>query len=115
MGKERSERERMTFKIPKQFELMGHTINVEWADDLVHTMDASGTAHLRENKVKLQKPTASWPVPKDSLEHTYFHELVHWILYMLKQEELCKDEMFVDTFAGLLYQSIKTAKGEMKY
>lgn len=101
--------------IPKQFQLLGQTIVVEWDDSLAHTMDALGTTHPRENKIKLQKPNKGWGVPAEKLEHTYYHELVHWILLSMSQTELFQDEVFVDTFAGLLHQAIKSAKGEMKF
>jgi len=46
--------------------------------------------------------------PKDILEHTYYHELVHWILYVMGRAELCRDEEFVDFFSLLLTQALKT-------
>ena len=105
----------MEFKIPKQFSLMGQTIYVEFRDDLVHGADAHGTANYRENKIYIQKPTKSWNLPKDHLEHVFFHELAHWVLYTLKQDELYNNEPFVDMLGGLFYQAISTAKGELKY
>lgn len=104
----------MSFVIPKQFQLLGQTITVEWDESLAHTMDALGTTHPRENKIKLQKPNKGWGVPTEKLEHVFLHEAVHWILLSMRQTDLFNDEVFVDTFAGLLHQAIKTSKGEMK-
>jgi predicted SprT family Zn-dependent metalloprotease len=100
--------------IPKQFNLQGQTITVEWDDNLTHTMDAHGIAAFRENKLKLQKPTAKPTLPLDKIEHIYYHELVHFILNAMSQSELAHDEGFVDNFAGLLHQAIKTSKGVLK-
>lgn len=105
----------MLFKIPKQFELMGQTITVEWVDELQHDKDAYGTANFRDNKICIQKPNKHTPLPKDKLEHIFFHELAHWILNTMGQSELMLDEVFVDNMGGLLYQAIKSSKGELRY
>jgi len=52
--------------------------------------------------------------PEDTLAITYYHELVHAIFEALGKDELCNDEGLVDSFAGLLWQSIKTAKFNTK-
>lgn len=93
---------------------MGQTIKVEWDTNLAQSLDAIGTTHPRENKIRLQKPNAGWDVPDDKLEHVYYHELVHWILHSMSQQALFEDEVFVDNFAGLLHQALKSAKGELK-
>lgn len=105
----------MEFKIPKQFQLMGQTVNVEWTDDLQHDKDAYGTANFRDNRVCIQRPSKYQPLAQDKLEHIFFHELVHWILNSLGEEELMLNEKFVDTLGGLFYQAIKTSRGELKY
>jgi len=105
----------LLFKIPKQFELMGQTVYVEWVDDLQHDKDAFGTANFRDNKICLQRPTKTQPLPKDKMEHIFFHELAHWIMHTMGQQDLMVDEVFIDNLGGLLYQSIKTSKGELRY
>jgi len=94
---------------------MGQTVYVEWVDDLQHDKDAFGTANFRDNKICLQRPTKTQPLPKDKMEHIFFHELAHWIMHTMGQQDLMVDEVFIDNLGGLLYQSIKTSKGELRY
>lgn len=49
--------------------------------------------------------------PREALEHTYLHELVHMVLVAMNEGDLNVNEAFVDMFAGLLHQSMKTSKG----
>jgi len=105
----------VNFIIPKQFELMGQTINVAFTDDLQHDKDAYGTANFRDNKICIQKSTKHAPLPKDKLEHIFFHEVAHWVLSSMGEEELMLNEKFVDSLGGLFYQAIKSSKGELKY
>ena len=105
----------MIFKIPKKFELLGQVIDVEWSDTLQVDQDEHGTSHFRENKIRIQRPAKGIPMPKDRLEHIFFHELTHWIMYTMNQHELNNNEAFVDTTAGLFYQALKSSKGELKY
>jgi hypothetical protein len=43
-----------------------------------------------------------------SLEHNFYHELVHWVFYVLNEDELRNNEKLVDTIAYLIHQSIRT-------
>jgi len=46
--------------------------------------------------------------PIETTEQAYWHELVHWILFIMNEHELRDNEKFVDTFGHLLYQAIDT-------
>jgi len=48
-------------------------------------------------------------VTKEMTEQTYYHELVHWITFLMLREDLNRDEKFIDMFAHLLYQGLSTA------
>lgn len=96
--------------IPKTFTLMGQTITVEEVASLVNSSDNRGEAVFRENIIRLQKDSEGLPVPRDQYEHTFFHELVHFIFYLLGKDELRDDEELVGAFSGLLHQAMITAK-----
>lgn len=99
-------------KIPKQFELFGHTIKVEWRDDLLDTEGVVGMCFFRENRIVLQRldtPAYRGRV-KECSEVTFFHEVLHFILDHMKRDELKRDEEFVNIFALCLHQALKTAK-----
>ena len=44
---------------------------------------------------------------KTSQEQTFCHELVHWILNVMSEDEK-HDEQFVETFSMLLHQALTT-------
>ena len=64
----------------------------------------------RENKIKLQKKSGTVRFNDEQLEHTFFHELIHFIFYFLGEGELGSNEKLVDTISGLLHQAIRTMK-----
>lgn len=97
-------------KIPKQFELMGHVIRVRMVDDLAYTQDNTGTARYRDSELLLQKDNSGHRRKSFQIEHDFCHELVHFILGRIGEEELNENEQFVDLFGGLLYQAMKSAK-----
>ena len=42
---------------------------------------------------------------KQSTVQTYFHELTHWILYIMNENDLRNNEKVVDVFATFLHQA----------
>ena len=101
-------------RIPKTFKLYGQTFTVEYNPALSHNDDVHGWARYRENKIVLQPSTPSTPITQEFLEHTFFHELMHHILYLSGEDQydppLHKQECFVDRIAGLLHQAMTTAE-----
>ena len=97
------------FVIPKSVELLDQTINIVYKDDMTDKEDIVGRCRYRTNEIEIQEPKKH-NMPDDQVIRTYFHELVHFILDVMKEEELNKKEEFVDTLAGYIYQSIKTSK-----
>jgi hypothetical protein len=100
--------------IPASFELWGRTITVEYEDAVSHNDDVHGWAKYRQDKIVLQPITKQTPLTRESLTHTFFHELTHFILYCAGEDQfdppLHKREYFVDRIAGLLHQAFKTMK-----
>jgi Zn-dependent peptidase ImmA (M78 family) len=94
----------MKFKIPSQFDLMGQEWTVSRAEGLM-TMNMYGMTHSQHKHIAVEKD-----LDPDDAGHTFFHELTHAILGTLGRQDLNGDEAFVDTFAGLLWQAIKTSE-----
>lgn len=86
--------------IPKKFTLGAVNWTVEEVDSLVNAM---GATFLAESKVQILKG-----LKQDVKEQTFYHELVHCILYALGKMQ--HDEEFVDSFAVMLHQYMKTHK-----
>lgn len=92
--------------IPNQFNLYNHEINVEYCPQPTD-VDASGIADYRKNKIRLY----TYDQCQDSIEHTFYHELVHFLLYYAGRPDLAEDETLVDVLGGLLAQYTHTKMG----
>jgi len=92
-------------RIPKSFNLFGHTITVE-CDDL--KMDEMAADGIYSNKVK--QITLHSSISKTKRETVFLHEVVHAILKHLGEEELNENEKFVDLMAQMLHQFLTTQK-----
>lgn len=101
-------------RIPKSFQLFAQTIKVEFDPDLVFDSDARGVAAYRENLIKILSKDNE-KRPDEQIEKSFYHELVHWILHLMSEDELSDNEKFVDTFALLLHQFHKTAEYDPVY
>jgi hypothetical protein len=95
--------------IPTGFQVLGCNIEVELRhpDNWDHD-DAVGMYDPMNHKITVVVKS------QQMMEHAFYHELVHCILFALGKNELSEDESFVDTFAGLLHQAMKTATYEAK-
>jgi hypothetical protein len=93
------------FKIPSEFQISGKTYKVSIKEGLIKT-GRMGQTDFNSLEIWLDSDLK----PEDIKAVTYFHELVHAIFESLGKDDLCSDEGLVDSFAGLLWQSIKTSK-----
>jgi len=100
--------------IPKQFNLLGRTIKVSAHPNVRMREGHVGLTDYNQDTIELQTSTKELPLSVDSIHHTYYHELTHWILYCMGRDDLRDDEQFVELFGGLLHQAITTQKGEIK-
>lgn len=94
--------------IPKSFKLVNRTYKVEkmgreLAQDLGRYGDTSrGKAVIRLDETE----------PKENVEHTFYHELAHALLWASTKPKLSKKEDFVDSLGAALHQFMQTQKGE---
>lgn len=91
--------------IPKSFKLAGLTIAVILDPDLYKNRKVAGEARYLEQKIILDTKVLS----PELLEQNFYHELVHWIFYILNEDDMRNNEKLVDTMAYLLHQTIKTS------
>ena len=94
----------MSLIVPKQFSLGGIEVVVVEDKDLVSRKKCIGEAQYAEQKILIDHSVT----PDDSINQAFYHELTHWILYMMSEHDLRQNEKFVDTFAHFLYQFEKT-------
>ena len=92
-------------KIPKTIKLFGRTIKIKVVAKVNKEFDHLGEYLHDDGIIKIKRGLS-----QEDTEQVYLHELTHAILLSLGKDSLSDDEPFVDTFASLLHQSIKTAK-----
>jgi hypothetical protein len=95
-------------KIPKRFKILGNTIKVKYEKDLCALNDVYGFAEYRVNILRLQKVMGIYT--KGKIKTTFYHEMVHFILDAMGENELKSNEKFVGLFADILYQVEKTSE-----
>jgi len=98
------------FKIPKRIQLTCYPVDVVFENDLVAKSDRQGEARYRQNQIAIQASTESFPLSDIDHVSTYFHELMHWILFLTKNHKLDENEDFVDQVAMLLAQAALSAE-----
>ena len=97
--------------IPKEFSLFGEKIKVEFKDSLDWETDSVGEARYRESRIVLQKRVKGHPTNRQRQERWFCHELVHHILFQLK-EEAYSNEKFVENVGALIHQFLTTQQGK---
>ena len=75
---------------------------------MVDDQGVIGAANYKDQCIYLDVDAA----PEDTVAQAYYHELIHWIFFIMNEEELRNNEKLVDTMAHLLYQALKTAEIE---
>lgn len=95
----------MKLNIPKEVTIAGITIKTviitkkgEWDEERT-----IGKADYENQKIIIDTTFVSCP---EMLEQVYFHELLHWIYFILGETEMQRNEKLIDLVAHLLYQSI---------
>lgn len=93
-------------KIPKEFQICGHTVTVEFTDNLVDETECVGRALIKENKIILQRDNRR---TRSQIEATFCHEALHFILCVSGYEDERRNEKFVEIVSNLLHQVFSTA------
>jgi hypothetical protein len=99
--------------IPSGFNILNHKIEVIYNNEFCSKNDCFGIFVPEENKIILAnkyKTKRGWRKYKQEIiNHAFYHELVHCILYYMNHE-LWDNEVFVDQFSGLLAQCLQNNK-----
>lgn len=74
-------------------------------DHLVHSDDAVGHAAYRENLIRIQKSTNGTPRLPEQIEHTFYHERMHWMYYVMGEDDVRNNEKQSDIGGALLHQA----------
>jgi len=104
-----------SFKIPRQINMLGRTIKIEYDQKILHSEDALGLACYRDDKIILApRDSSGKKKTQQQMECSFLHELVHWLLYMHGDygKKLHTDERLVDSLAGGLREALLQIKFE---
>ena len=93
-----------TMNIPNQIQLAGIVIDIVCDGTMVQKQSKIGDARYCEQVIVMDQTAA----PTDTTEQAFWHELMHWILFIMNRDDLRNDETFVDISAHLLYQAVKS-------
>lgn len=95
----------MKLEIPRKIQLAGIDIEILIDNAMVARESVIGKCQYPVQRIILDTTAA----PEDTIKHSYLHELVHYILHIMNHS-LKDDEVFVDVFAHLLWQAIKSGE-----
>ena len=103
--------------IPETFTVLGHDYKVIFDNELCHKNECLGMFDDKTNTIylanKYKTSKNRWLKYKDDIiEHTFYHELVHCILFNMGELKLYENERFVDSFGGILHQIMLTQNGK---
>ena len=87
-------------EIPQSFQILGHTITVEFSDSLYVDESAYGLSRFEKNIITL----ATGEFSRSLIEQTFCHEVIHFILHYMAEGKLNTNEKFVDLMGQFLHQ-----------
>ena len=90
--------------IPKSFKLAGTTISVIQDSQLYATRKIVGEAVYSKQTILLDTGHCS----QEQIEQNFLHELIHWVFYIMGEDDLRNNERVVDLLAHFLHQVVKT-------
>ena len=92
-------------KTPSYFEVGPHKVKITFKEYLAD--DHRGLSDFANGTVAVEKPKGATDTYVDQ---TLWHEITHWILEVMGEEKLNRDEKFVDLFGSLICQVLRTLK-----
>lgn len=97
----------------KSFSLGGHDIKVKYQKVVRNPADGAeifGLCNPLQNVMLVATHLANAPLSEDVILHSFCHELGHFMLILMGEQELNQNEDFVDLLGAFLHQFLKTNK-----
>jgi hypothetical protein len=93
-------------QIPSTFQIVGHTIDVVFRDDLQEDCECDGRWIAHRNRIELQTGYSfSYTLA------TFWHEVAHAIATHMGMKDLNNDEEMIDKIGQGIAQVLTTKKG----
>lgn len=93
-------------KIPRKITLAGIPIDIIDTPGLAKDRKLLAEARYNEQKIIIDMAAAA----KNIIEQSLCHEIVHWVLYIMNEDEHRNNERFVDLMGHFVYQALQTAE-----
>lgn len=94
-------------QIPRQFDILGHTVEVRFRDDLQDDCECVGRFIASKNRIELQSGLAfSYTLA------TFWHEVMHAITTHMGMKDINADEEQIDKLGQGVAQVLKTKQGK---
>lgn len=97
-------------KIPKRFKLFSTSYNVIFDNKRMNDLDAYGHSDYSTAEIILSTVDGVHELSEDRIIDTFYHERTHAILDAMHEDELSKNEKFVDVFSKLLRQADESSE-----
>ena len=91
-------------KIPKEINIAGRKINIEWAEVELNKRNLDGETDYRANKIVLVNNKKTYGQCQEDIDIVFIHEIVHFIDHVINEN---MSEEAISRFAEILYQVIK--------
>lgn len=95
---------------PKSFKLFSKIYTVRYDNARMQDLELYGMHDYASSSIILASGANGIPFSTDTILDSFYHEKVHAILSAMNEEDLNKNEKFIDVFAKLLRQSDETTK-----
>lgn len=97
-------------RIPKEFQLFGQKITIEFDDKECTDKDIYGASKGIINSILLCDSLRNIKLPEDKVYGVFWHETLHAILDRCGYDKISEDEQFVDLVSGCIAQVLVSAK-----
>jgi len=97
----------------KSFQLGSHTVKVSYVKKIISPENGKeilGLCNPLQNKILVAKTLNGEILSEDAIEHSFYHELSHYLMLVMGKGDLYENEDFVDSLGMFLAQFTKTAK-----
>ena len=98
--------EKVMPKIPKKISIAGMELKTIIDDELCDKQGSIGKIDYINQEIHIDSKAAS----AQMTEQAYIHEVMHFMMFMLKKDDLRQDEEFIDMLAHFVYQAFTTAE-----
>lgn len=85
--------------LPSSIQLAGLTVQVIIAPTLHKDTGFGGHSEYSSLRIVI-----AGDLPPQMQWHTFWHEVTHFILFLMGEDELCNNEKFVDMLAAFVHQ-----------